>query len=167
MSQSIELFASQFIGSIMGPTSTGIRDSFQQKIRLFSLAWDVAILVPNARCVLVGGDCSDRPSGPLLQELSLKNKGSQRDKQQPCMLQTVATYKAGQLILFWLREQNCQPGHHYKRKHAASGTTKEWMPTNLLITLLQRLVFAFTSIILKPQPHVRSSLAKQTQSQVQ
>ncbi len=69
---SLERFAGNFIeGGRRGPTSNGIRDSFQQKLWLCSLAWDVVILVPHTRCTLVGGDCNDRPAGPLLRELLL------------------------------------------------------------------------------------------------
>ncbi len=169
---SLELLASNYIeggGRSSRGTNNGITHSFQHKLKLCYLAWDVAILVPHARCTLVGGDCDDRPDGPLLREL---NKVIERDE-QPCMLQTIATYKAGQLISFWLREQDCNPSHQYdhQKNAAASGTADEWKPVNLLIALLQRYVsfFYFTSLLQSPPAHlfIAHRQSKTIQSKVQ
>ncbi len=144
----VNIFAANFIES-----DRTVKDTFQQqKFRLCSLAWDIVILVPHARCTLIGGDCDDRPAGPLLRELLIKNNvieiGGKEDKKS-CMLQAIATYKAGQLITFWLREQDWKLRRQkwYQQNNAISGTVNEWMPVNLLITLLQRWVCSSNIIL--------------------
>ncbi len=150
--RSLELLTSHFIegaGRRRGTNNNRIIiHSFQHELKVCYLAWDVAILVPHARCTLVGGDCNNRPVGPLLREL---NKLIIERNEQPCMLQTIATYKAGQLISYWLREQdyNTNPSNQYdheKNATAALGSADEWTPVNLLVALLQWYVYLFLSL---------------------